>query len=114
MLRLSDAQAVPPETARIARAAFPMGNPYLTLRDELGGVFRDEDFADLDRRLGQPALPPWRLALVTLVQYREIHSDRQAAEAARARIDVKYLLGLRLADAGFDFSVLYEFRARLR
>lgn len=114
MLRLSDAQAVPPETARVARAAFPKGNPYLTLRDELGGVFRDEDFADLYPRLGQPALPPWRLALVTLVQYRENLSDRQAAEAVRARIDVKYLLGLPLADAGFDFSVLCEFRARLR
>jgi transposase len=114
MLRLSDAQAVPPETARVARAAFPKGNPYLTLRDELGGVFRDEDFADLYPRLGQPALPPWRLALVTLVQYRENLSDRQAAEAVRARIDIKYLLGMPLADAGFDFSVLCEFHARLR
>ena len=65
-------------------------------------------------RLGQPALPPWRLALVTLVQYRQNLSDRQAAETLRARIDVKYLLGLSLADAGFDFSALSEFRARLQ
>ena len=114
MLRLCDSQAVPPETARVAHAAFPKGSPYLVLRDELGTVFQDEDFANLYPRLGQPALPPWRLALVTLVQYRENLSDRQAAEAVRARIDVKYLLGLPLADAGFDFSVLCEFRARLR
>ena len=67
MLRLGDSQAVPPETARVARAAFPKGNPDLTLRDELGSVFQDEDFEDLYPRLGQPALPPWRLALVTLV-----------------------------------------------
>lgn len=113
-MRLCDSQAVPPETARVARAAFPKGNPYLTLRDEFGSVFRDEDFEDFYPRLGKPALPPWRLALVTLVQYRENLSDRQAAEAVRARIDVKYLLGLPLADAGFDFSVLCEFRARLR
>ena len=39
--------------------------------------------------------------------------DRQAAEAVRSRIDLKYLLGLELTDPGFDFSVLSEFRARL-
>ena len=33
---------VPDETARVARAAFPKGNSYLRLRDELGTVFRDE------------------------------------------------------------------------
>jgi hypothetical protein len=55
---------VPHETARVARAAFPKGNPYLRLRDELGTVFQDDDFADLYPRRGQPALPPWRLALV--------------------------------------------------
>jgi transposase len=31
----------------------------------------------------------------------------------RARIDWKYLLGLDLTDAGFDFSALSEFRDRL-
>ena len=40
-------------------------------------------------------------------------SDRRAAEAVRARIDWKYLLGLPLDDRGFDASVLREFRARL-
>jgi len=47
------------------------------------------------------------------LQFRENLSDRQAAEAVRARIDWKYLLGLELTDAGFDFSVLSEFRTRL-
>jgi len=55
----------------------------------------------------------WRLALVTLLQFRKGLSDRQAAEAVRARIDWKYLLGLDRADPGFDHSVLCEFRARL-
>jgi hypothetical protein len=27
---------IPEETARVARAAFPTGNPYMRLRDELG------------------------------------------------------------------------------
>jgi len=104
---------VPDDTARIARAAFPRGNPYLLLRDRLGPVFDDAGFADLYPRRGQPAYTPWRLALVTLLQFRESLSDRQAAEAVRARIDWKYLLALELADAGFDHSVLCEFRARL-
>jgi hypothetical protein len=38
---------VPDDTARIARAAFPRGNPYLLLRDRLGPVFDDAGFADL-------------------------------------------------------------------
>jgi transposase len=112
-LKPSPMQSVPEETVRVARAAFPKGNPYLTLRDGLGPIFRDEDFADLFPADGQPALPPWRLALVTILQFREHLSDRQAAEAVRARIDWKYLLGLALTDPGFDFSVLSEFRTRL-
>ena len=105
--------AVPEDTARVARAAFRRGNPYLLLRDRLGAVFADADFADLYPRRGQPAYAPWRLALVTLMQFREGLSDRQAADAVRGRIDWKYLLALDLGDAGFDFSVLCEFRGRL-
>ena len=104
---------VPEETIRVAGAAFPKGNLYLTLRDKLGPIFDDEDFVGLFPKDGQPGLPPWRLALVTILQFRENLSDRQAAEAVRARIDWKYLLGLELTDAGFDFSVLSEFRTRL-
>src|SRR5499426_4456025 len=104
---------VPDDTARVARAAFPKGNPYLLLRDTLGTIFRDDDFATCFPLDGQPGLPPWRLALVTIMQFREHLADRQAAEAVRARIDWKYLLGLELSDPGFDFSVLSEFRDRL-
>jgi transposase len=104
---------VPDDTARVARAAFPRGNPYVLLRDRLGAVFDDAGFADLYPERGQPAYAPWRLALVTLMQFREGLSDRRAAEAVRARIDWKYLLGLDLADPGFDHSVLCEFRGRL-
>jgi transposase len=112
-LKPTPIEPVPEGTARVARAAFRKGNPLLKLRDELGTVFADADFADLFPRLGQPGLPPWRLALVTLLQFRENLPDRQAAEAVRARIDWKYLLGLELDDPGFDHSVLCEFRARL-
>src|SRR3954470_18148445 len=104
---------VPDDTARIAHAAFPRGNPYLLLRDRLGPVFDDAGFADLYPRRGQPGYTPWRLALVTLLQFREGLSDRQGGEAGRARIDWEDLLALDLADAGFDHTVLCEFRARL-
>ena len=62
---------------------------------------------------GRPGECPWRLALVTVMQFTEGLSDRQAAEAVRARIDWKYALGLALEDPGFHYSVLCEFRARL-
>jgi transposase len=104
---------VPELTARVAHAAFPKGSPYLRLRDELGVVFDDAAFLDLYPRRGQPALPPWRLALATVLQFAEDLSDRQAADAVRSRIDWKYALGLELDDPGFDFSVLSEFRGRL-
>ena len=112
-LRPQPLEPVPEDTARVARAAFPKGHPSRTLRDQLGTIFQDEDFAALFPSCGQPSLPPWRLALVTILQFRETLADRQAAEAVRARIDWKYLLGLELTDPGFDFSVLSEFRDRL-
>jgi transposase len=112
-LRPHPLEPVPEETARVAHAAFPQGHPYLTFRDALGTIFQDEDFTTLFPTWGQPALPPWRLALVTIMQFRENLADRQAAEAVRARIDWKYLLSLALTDPGFDFSVLSEFRDRL-
>ena len=112
-LHPSPMEPVPDETARVARAVFPKGNTYLRMRDELGAVFEDEQFERLFPRRGKPAFSPWRLALVTIMQYAEGLSDRQAADAVRARIDWKYALSLGLADAGFDASVLCEFRARL-
>jgi transposase len=62
---------VPEQTDRVAAAAFPKGNPYLTLRDQLGTIFQDEDFATLFPAWGYPGLPPWRLALITIMQFRE-------------------------------------------
>src|SRR5690242_307928 len=83
-------QGVPALTAEVARAAFPKGNPYLKLRDELGPLYADDLFIDLYPNRGQPAAAPWRLALVTLMQFAENLTDRQAADAVRGRIDWKY------------------------
>jgi transposase len=113
MLRPQAIGPVPDETARIARAAFPKGHPYLRLADELGPLFTDATFAALFPTHGQPAFAPWRLALVTILQFAEGLADRPAADAVRGRIDWKYVLRLELADPGFDASVLSEFRTRL-
>jgi transposase len=85
----------------------------MQMRDELGNIYSDDGFADLYPKDGQPAVRPWRLALVTVMQFAENLSDRQAADAVRDRIAWKYALSLELTDPGFDFSVLSEFRQRL-
>jgi hypothetical protein len=72
---------VPENTGHVARAAFPDGHPYLQLRDQLGTLFTDTDVAGRYPRRGQPALAPWRLARVTILQFREDLSDRRAADA---------------------------------
>ena len=113
MLRPQPLPPIPDETARIARAAFPKGHPYLTLAVTLGDLFADEQFAARCPQRGQRALAPWRLALATILQFAEGLSDVQAADAVRSRIDWQYASRLELADAGFDASVLCECRARL-
>jgi transposase len=70
--------------------------PNLRMRDELGSQVEDRALAHLFPRRGQPAERPWRLALITMFQFVEDLSDRQAADAVRARIDWKYALGLDL------------------
>ncbi len=105
---------VPAETARIARAAFPKGNVYMKMYDELGTLYPDRDFSQLfPVECGQSAISPGKLALITIMQFAEGLTDRQTAEAVRGRIDWKYALGLNLTDPGFDWSVLCEFRNRL-
>ncbi len=104
---------IPADTIRVARAAFPKGNAYMRMRDTFGSLYTDSAFAALFPKEGQPAEAPAPLALVTIMQFAEGLCDRQAADAVRSRIDGKYALALDLTDAGFDASVLSEFRSRL-
>ncbi|MGW3058471.1 transposase [Streptomyces goshikiensis] len=87
---------IPPDTVRVARAAFPKGSLAIRVRHELGPLFCDEEFADLFPSRGRRAWSPGRLALVLVLQFVEELTDRQAAESVRARIDFKYVLGLEL------------------
>jgi transposase len=104
---------VPEETARVAHAVFARGNVFMQVRDALGTIYTDEAFAELFPTHGQPAFAPWRLALVTVFQFMEGLTDRQAADAVRDRLAWKYALSLDVCDPGFDHTVLSEFRSRL-
>src|SRR5947207_1675252 len=104
---------IPEETARIARILFLKGNLYMWLRDELGAIYNDEQFISLYPNVGQLAEQPWRLAIVSVIQYMENYTDRQVAEAVKTGIDFKYALSLEWTDPGFDFAVLSEFRSLL-
>ena len=104
---------VPADTARVARKAFRKGALAIRARDELGSWYGDAEFAAAYGVRGKPGISPAQLAMVTVLQFTENLTDRQAADAVRGRLDWKYCLGLALEDEGFDFSVLSEFRARL-
>ena len=105
---------VPAVTAQVAKAAFgTRGALPIRIRDELGGWYQDGDFAGAYPARGRPGLSPAQLAMVTVLQFTEDLTDRQAADAVRSRLDWKYCLGLELADPGFEFTVLSGFRSRL-
>ena len=105
---------IPSETVRVAQAALEKGNIYMSIYEQLGQLYEDEDFLKLyPARCGRLAFSPGKLALITIMQFVEGLSDRQAASAIRARIDWKYILGLELTDKGIDHSILSEFRSRL-
>jgi transposase len=104
---------VPEQTAAVARAAFPKGTLAMRVRDELPGLFTDEQFVSAFGVRGKPGISPGQLALVTVLQFVENLTDRQAADAVRGRIDWKYALSLELTDPGFDHTVLTGFRQRL-
>src|SRR4029453_6842706 len=113
-LRPEPLPSIPDVTAAAVRAAFPKGNLYVELRTEFGTLYEDQLFADLYPPEGRPVeVPPWRLALVMVMQYIEGLTDRQAADAVRRCMDWKYALSLDLHDPGFDFTLLHDFRQRL-
>ena len=106
---------VPETTAAMVKAAFPKGNLYVDLHHEFGAIYHDDLFAHLytHNRGRRVEIAPWRLALVTVMQYIEGLSDRQAADAVRRCMDWKYALSLELSDPGFHFTLLHDFRERL-
>ncbi|MDX3698090.1 transposase [Streptomyces europaeiscabiei] len=96
---------VPAQTVMVARAASPKGSLAIRVRDRLAEVFADEPFAEAFGVRGAPGLSPGVLSLVTVLQFAEDLTDRQAAAMAVRAIDWKYALGMELTDIGFDASV---------
>ena len=62
---------IPAETVRVVLAAFPKGNTYMQIRDELGTIYENAASAELFSILGPRSKPPWRLLLVAMRQFAE-------------------------------------------
>jgi transposase len=104
---------IPLETKEIAEASLGKKNPYLIFRDEIGVIYEEDSFKEMFIRLGQPSISPALLAMITVMQFAEGLTDRQAAQAVGSRIDWKYCLGLEIRATGISHSALSEFRERL-
>ena len=98
-LRPQEVPLVPEETVRVALAAFPKGSICMHLRDAVGAIYTDQDFTALFPVRGQPAAAPWRLALVSVLQFVEGLSDRQTADAVRGFCQDSEHKGSRAASA---------------
>ena len=112
-LKAAPLSPIPAATIHLAKTVFVEGNIYMRLRDHFDTFYEDAEFVALYPNCGQPGYSPARLALISIMQFMEHLSDRQAAEAVKARSDWKYALGLPLADRGLDYSVLSEFHDRV-
>jgi transposase len=78
MLKPLNINKIPKGTVRVAKAAFPKPSTVMVFRDTFGSIYVDEDFSEHFPNTGQPAYAPWRLALVTVFQFLENLTDRQA------------------------------------
>jgi transposase len=112
-LKVRPVPPIPDDIAAVVRQILPATHPLVVMGDRLSQFISDEAFADLYPAEGKPALSPALLGLVTVLQYWEFLSDRQAIHMVITRLDWKYALHLGLMYAGFDHSVLCEFRQRL-
>ena len=112
-LKIQSPWPMPEETGRIGKKLLEENDPYRLIGEQIFEKWEEGEFADLYSSEGKPGYSPVILAFVSIFQFMERLADRQAAQALRMRLDWKYALHLPLEDAGFDFSVLSEFRDRL-
>jgi hypothetical protein len=80
---------VPEETARVAKAAFPKGNRYMRLRDELGIFYHDEDFAELYPERGQGAIAQHHFVIALLGNFEFANSIGISAKPLLLPLQVK-------------------------
>jgi transposase len=104
---------MPKDLAELGSKLLPPSSPYRLVGEQLYEQYDEAEFADLYHVEGKPGLSPVLLSFVTAFQYLEGLSDREAAAAVRLRLDWKYALHLPLDYAGFNYSVLSEYRDRV-
>src|SRR5258708_13108617 len=102
-------EPIPEETRRLVHRLSPKGTLVTQLRDALGPIYSDEQFAHLFPQRGRPAEAPWRLALVTVLQAIEGLTDRQAAAFVRTPIDWLYAPAFPLYDPALHSPILPPF-----
>ena len=112
-LKCKPIEPIPVDTQRLGELLLASTDSYRLIGEQLTDFVCDSDFIDLYADEGKPAESPALLAIVTVFQFMENLSDRQAAAMVVKRIDWKYALHLALTDPGFNYSVLCEFRQRL-
>ncbi|MEJ2151319.1 MAG: hypothetical protein P8Z40_17925 [Chloroflexota bacterium] len=64
MLKPKASREIPDQTREVAWAAFPKGAQFMVMRDELGDIFNDQEFAELFSWTGQPGISPAQLSLL--------------------------------------------------
>ena len=74
----------------------------IRIRDELGSWYEDGDFAAVYPVRGAPGISLAQLAMVTVLQFCENLTDRQAADEARGRWTGSTAWALELADEGLS------------
>jgi transposase len=112
-LKCKPIEPIPVDTQRLGELLLASTDLYRLIGEQLTDFVCDSDFIDLYADEGKPAESPALLAMVTVFQFMENLSDRQAAAMVVKRMDWKYALHLALTDPGFNYSVLCEFRQRL-
>jgi Transposase domain (DUF772) len=101
---------IPSDTANAAQLVIRNGNFYLTIGRLANSLFSR---LGLDDPSNQHQMPPQKIAilyLITIFQYTEMLSDKQAAEALQNRVDWKYALHLPLNFNGLAETEFCEFR----
>ncbi len=92
----------------------PSGSIYAQIRRWVDEHYKDEDFAEWFGSTGRPSKPPTVVLALTLLQFREGTSDRDAVDNARFDDRWKFALGLsRSPEVTLDHSTLTRYRRRL-
>ena len=104
---------IPADIGLVGGQILKENDPYRLIGEGVSDFLKLKDFAFLYSPIGRGGICPIMLSLVTVFQFLENLPDREAARAVGVRLDWKFALHLPLADPGFHYSDLSNFRGRL-